>query len=293
MQRVLPVSPDDLVRIYDIGAMPEGTPRYTALTWASEVHAFEPAEEARDKIKASGMPWIIHPYCLGDGQVHPIHLTRYPGCSSLFEPDPDVLNLFSNIGTDGPNGNFAVIETQSVQTFRLDDLGLPLPHMMKLDVQGAELMILEHGLKALQSCVVIEMETEFLPLYRGQPLYHHIAAFMERQGFVLHKMLDVAGRCFRPVTGKALDRPLSQVLWCDSVFIRDPRQVGGMSDAELTIAATLMAEVYRSHDLVVFYLAELDRRHGSDLSMTYLRALASGGQIDRLYFTHRGEAVSS
>jgi|AGTN01.2.fsa_nt_gi hypothetical protein len=285
----LGVVPDAPVRVFDVGAMLEGAPRYGVLSGPVEIHAFEPNASERAKLQAAGLPWIIHPHCLGDGGRHTLHITRYPGCSSLLEPDPAILNLFCNIGTDGPEGNFAVVASEAVTTRRLDDFGLPPPDLMKLDIQGAELMVLENGRAALASCVAVEIETEFLPLYRGQPLFHDLAAFMHAQGFVLHKMLDVAGRCFRPVAGRTPDRPLSQVLWADSVFIRDPGRVAGMTRAALVTAATVMAEVYRSYDLAVFYLGEIDRRDGGTLAMDYLRALAGAGDLDRLYFNHRDE----
>ena len=31
-------------------------------------------------------------YCLGDGTERILYITRYPGCTSLYEPNPEIIN---------------------------------------------------------------------------------------------------------------------------------------------------------------------------------------------------------
>ena len=59
-----------------------------------------------------------------------------------------------------------------IETTRLDDIKeLEAPDILKLDIQGAELDVLRHGVKTLESAVIIESEVEFLELYKGQPIF--------------------------------------------------------------------------------------------------------------------------
>ena len=47
-------------------------------------------------------------HCLGDGSKKNIYITRYPGCSSLYEPNESVINLFTGISAS-EKGNFNVL----------------------------------------------------------------------------------------------------------------------------------------------------------------------------------------
>jgi FkbM family methyltransferase len=189
------------IQILDIGAMPEGDDRYSSLVnqGLAQVTGFEPNPEQLQKLNARTGPYRYLPYFLGSGGPATFHIARYPGCSSLYEPDPTVIDLFSSIGAGEPGGNFYVVGTLPVETRRLDDISeVSRADYMKLDVQGAELDVLKHGTKVLGTTLVLETEVEFIPLYKKQPLFGDIQTFMAQQGFVLHKMIDVGGRAFRP-----------------------------------------------------------------------------------------------
>jgi hypothetical protein len=139
---------------------------------------------------------------LGDGHAATLHVTRYPGCSSLLEPDPSVIDIFETIGVHAPapSDNFRVIEKRPVKTTRLDNIsGLTPPDYIKIDIQGAELAVLKNGERTLSSATVVETEAEFLPIYKNQPLFGDLQCFFRDHGFVLHKLIDVAGRTFRPI----------------------------------------------------------------------------------------------
>jgi hypothetical protein len=69
---------------------------------------------------------------------------------------------------------------------------------MKIDVQGGPLDVLRHGQNTLDNVTVIQLEMEFLPIYKDHPLFGDILVFLRDQGSQLYKFIDVAGRCFRP-----------------------------------------------------------------------------------------------
>ncbi len=278
------------IHILDIGAMPEGEDRYTPLVQQglARVTGFEPNADVFRVLAARGGPYRYLPYCLGDGRPATVHVTRYAGCTSLYEPDPAVINLFTAIGAD-PGGNFHVERSVPIETRRLDDIPDLFPaDYIKLDIQGAELDVLKHGQNLLGSCLVLQSEVEFLPLYKGQPLFGDIAAFLARHGFILHKLIDVGGRCLRPITlNNNPYAPISQMLWADAIFVRDFTRLVTFADADLLKAAAILHEVYFSYDVVHLLLHEFDRRTGHDLAARYLNHIGRQQNLPTLYLNQR------
>ncbi len=274
-----------IVDVLDIGAMIEGEERYAPLLAAgvAQVTAVEPDFRQADRLQAE-KPHIkrLLPVFLGTGEPATLHLTRYPGCTSLYEPDAEVIDRFSSLST-GPDGNFFVYKTRAVQTVRLDDLDPPAtPDFVKIDIQGSELDVLRHGLDALSHVLVIECEAEFLPIYKNQPLFGDVQVFLREQGFTFHKMVDVAARTLAPLwhDGNPFSGA-SQMLWCDAIFVRSFTDLSAWSDEALLKAALILHEVYFSYDLCFMFLAEHDRRCGGLLSLSYTAGLKRHPQASR------------
>lgn len=275
--------------ILDVGARGEGEERYAAFVakgWAN-VSGFEADVEEYERLCAAKAPsYRYFPHCLGKGGPAVYHRTRYPGCSSLYEPDPKVINLFSCIEA-GAGGNFEVVEKRDVDTTRLDDIAdCPPPDYAKLDVQGGELDVLQGATKTLASALVLEVEVEFVPLYKGQPLFADVQAFLKQQGFQLHKFLDLSGRCFRPL-GRADNphRAMSQLLWADAVFVRDFASLQDLTTEQLLKTAVLLHDLYYSYDLVHLFLSEYDRRSQTTLADRYTRSVLSLPNLPVMYLT--------
>ena len=273
LQRAIPT-----VQVVDIGAMDAGQERYHPLlkSGVAQVTGFEPNPAEYARLKERQGPYRYLPVFLGNGKPATFHRTRYPGCSSLLPPDPNVIDLFTTIGCSDPAGNFHVQSTETVETVRLDDLDPGLtPDFLKIDVQGYELEIMRHGTKTLSNTVVIECEVEFLALYRQQPLFGDIQCFLRDQGFVLHKLIDVGGRPFRPFAPTNPYLPMSQLLWADAIFVRDFTRLETYSDDALLKAVAILDLVYASYDLPVLLLGEYDRRSQTNLRQSYVNALRS------------------
>jgi FkbM family methyltransferase len=264
-----------IVEIMDVGAMAVGQNRYDPLVTSGLAHVtgFEPnpAEYTRLKTR-KGYQYL--PSFLGNGGPATFHITRYPGCSSLLMPDPNVIDLFMTIGCADPGGNFHVERTEKVETIRLDDLGSNITvDYFKIDVQGYELEIMRHGTTKLSNAVVIECEVEFLPLYEKQPLFGDVQCFLREQGFVLHKLIDVTGRPFRPFAPPNPFLPVSQLLWADAIFVRDFTRLDNFNSDGLLKAVAVLDLVYNSYDLVALLLREYDRRSQTSLCKRYLDTL--------------------
>jgi FkbM family methyltransferase len=265
------------LKIVDVGAMSlgEGTDAYSPLTRAAacDVYGFEPGAEEFEKLKAAAKPGHYYlPYFVGDGSARTFYQCNFNMTSSLFEPNMELLSKFQALAE-----LTTVQKTYPVETKRLDDIPeIEGTDFLKLDVQGAELMVFEGATRVLDNALVVHTEVQFVPLYKNVPLFGEIDIHLRSKGFALHRLTQ-AGRTFKPLIFKNdVGAMLSQILWGDAIYVRDFMQFDALPDEALLKIATILHENYRSVDLAAFALAAYDRRHGSDLQPTYLRKLAGG-----------------
>ena len=84
---------------------------------------------------------------------------------------------------------FGVIKDHAaiIQITKLDEFvqqhKIPLPDLMKLDIQGYELEALKSGIDCMRACKFIILEVSFLAFYAGQPLFEEVVAFMASEGY--------------------------------------------------------------------------------------------------------------
>lgn len=264
------------IKVIDIGANPiDADPPYAAMLRAgdAEVIGFEPNRAALDLLNTrKGALERYFPHAVGDGQRHTLHICLAPGMTSLLEPDPDVLALFHGFPDWG-----RVVATETVDTVRLDDVPETAgADLLKLDIQGAELMVLRHAEARLRDALVIQAEVGFLPLYKGQPLFSDIDIFLRARGFVLHSFFPTVSRAVQPmmVNGDPY-AGLGQLVWADAVFIRDFARMDALSDRQLLAMAALLHDCYAACDIAFRLVAEHDRRQGGSRAAAYLAGLQS------------------
>jgi FkbM family methyltransferase len=262
------------VKVVDIGANPiDADPPYAAMLRAgdAEVVGFEPNPAALELLNQRRGPHESYfPHAIGDGARHTLHICQAPGMTSLLEPDPAVLGLFHGFPEWG-----RVLATEPVETRRLDDLPETAgADLLKLDIQGAELMVLRHAEDRLREAVVIQAEVEFLPLYKGQPLFADIDLFLRARGFVLHRFFPTVSRAVQPmmVNGDPY-AGLGQLVWADAIYIRDFRALDVLTDRQLLAMAAILHDAYGAYDIAFRLVAEHDRRHGTARAAAYLAGL--------------------
>ncbi len=78
------------------------------------------------------------------------------------------------------------------------DHHLASPILIKADVQGAELRVLEGARDILPATALVILEVSFLPFFDGGPEHARVVSFMESRGFVIY---DVLGLSRRPLDG--------------------------------------------------------------------------------------------
>lgn len=93
-----------------------------------------------------------------------------------------------------PGTEEARVELVTVR--RLDELvreeDLCAPVLLKIDVQGGELAVLEGATRLLDAIHAVLVEVSFVELYTDQPLADEVWAFLRRSGFVCNGIWSVA-----------------------------------------------------------------------------------------------------
>lgn len=262
------------IQVMDIGAACiNETPIYRKLLDADLAHlnAFEGDARQIEKIRATfGDKATVYPEFLGDGAEHTLHLAGpATGMTSLLEPDPAMLKFFN-----GFEGLGAIRGTETVQTRRLDDVDdLPAIDLIKMDIQGSELSVLQNGERVLQACLALQLEVSFMPLYRNQPVFGEVDLWLRAHGFAPHCFVDVKKWSIAPTKRDGdYRKPFNQLLEADIVYVRNPLDLTPLGDGQLRKLALIAHYCFISYDLCVHSIRELVRRGAlaADVPQRYL-----------------------
>ena len=241
---------------------------------AASLVGFEPNGEECAKLNARAPDNCRYlPHALGDGATHTLHIGKAPMTSSLFPPDPDVMQRFHSLWElCEPVGE------ERVDTVRLDDVEEAHPaDFLKLDVQGAERLVLEGAAQSLGNVLAIQTEVNFLPIYKGQALFADVDAFLRQQGFAFHTMVGVGSRPYRPLIKDGNpNRGFAQVIWSNALYFRDPAAFTGMATSDpngLLKVAVLAHELYGAFDFAAVALQHYGAAQQQGLATAYIRAL--------------------
>lgn len=262
-----------MVHVLDVGAALGERPIYQGLVerGKARISGFEPNPSECAKLNEKyGAPHQFFPTFVGDGEAGTFHEAAFPLTSSLLPPNQPLNEKFQQLAE-----LTAVRATHPVRTTRLDDVqGLSGVDFLKIDVQGAELSVFQHGPRVLSEVVLIQTEVEFLPLYQGQPLFAEVDQHLRGAGFQLHTFLGFGQRAFKPlVKNKQPHLGFRQLLWSDAVYARDFMRLESLSEAKLLKLALLLHDLYESLDLCHLVLSTLDGKTSGDRAARYLQRL--------------------
>lgn len=106
----------------------------------------------------------------------PFYVTGADVCSSLYEPDKPLMSRAGLHHDDlFPCGR--VDRVVDVDTVPLDRFASAV-HYMRCDVQGGDLDVLRGGRAALEALQFLQIEVEFVPLYKDQPLFADVDTYV-------------------------------------------------------------------------------------------------------------------
>lgn len=174
----------------------------------AQIYAFEPVEDCFRELSRSNS---------GDGlfQSFPYALGAEDGVAALnvndFTPSSSLLTMANAHVTEFPHTE-KTLETK-VEIRRLDsvapDLDLSGPYMVKVDVQGFELQVIEGGRETLKHADVVIIEINFAQFYEGQPSFDDI-----------YRDLRMCGMQFYGVMQQSHSLRDDRPLFCDALFVR-------------------------------------------------------------------------
>jgi FkbM family methyltransferase len=190
--------------IYDIGAYRGGWTRLAAEVFPhAQLVLFEANRDHAGELAASGRRHLIAALGKEDGGARAFHVPRAG----------DVTGASLYVENTAHYGQ-ANLQVREVETVRLDTLvareRLPVPDLIKIDVQGAELEVLAGAPEALRAAAALIVEVSFVDYNKGGPLGAQVIAAIDRLGFRCADLCEVhrSARNF--------------VLQLDLLFVRAP-----------------------------------------------------------------------
>ena len=196
-----------VIIIFDIGAcQAEDSIRYAKLFPQANIYAFEALKSNFDK----GIALIEEYYKLSTRvSFHFLALSDKKGTATFYVSSDNMPN--KNSAKERGNKSSSLLppteeqkklfswlsykEKQEVETERLDAFcqqeGISEIDFIHMDVQGAELMVLQGAGDFLDKVHVLWLEVESVELYENQPLKNDIENFLQKAGFTC--ILDKAG----------------------------------------------------------------------------------------------------
>jgi FkbM family methyltransferase len=144
--------------------------------------SFEPGSEAFRRLTLALRDdplWDAQRCALGDARGEMVlHLSANEGQSS------SLLEMTSIHADAAPHAT--IVGSETVPVVRLDDVALAAQRpFLKMDVQGAELLVLRGAQEFVQTVLAVEAEMSLAELYAGQPLIDDVVIELRRLGFVL------------------------------------------------------------------------------------------------------------
>lgn len=257
------LAPARRTRVVEVGANPINENPYGNLRDEKlcDVWGFEPDPTAFARLSQSDHETYL-PHAVGDGKRRTLNIRRMPSLTSLLDGAPDTYAYLQRMSKP-----MSVTEQIAFDTVRLDDLATPDDFdLLKIDVQGGEMLVFEGAAKRLDAVCAVITEVGFLPIYKDQPLLDHQMAALRGHGLMLHKFDFLKGLSLRGGLATLLRKRghRNQLIDGDAVFIRDLIAHDKVPDEKLKHLAILADGVLESFDLAARCLDLLIARGAID-----------------------------
>lgn len=211
--------------VLDVGAR-DGFESFWSETYADQVEfiGFEPDKEECEKLnKSLDRNGRIYPVALHrDKQERLFYRTAFVDSSGFYQPNDAMVSRFLD------HISLKVVDTEEMATQDMDSFaaehGLERIDFIKLDVEGAELDVLEGAEDLLSNSVLgLRLEVLFIESRKGQPLFSDIEIFLREKGFALFELCPFR-RARRSLPDKLTPQFCSdygQTTWAEALFLRD------------------------------------------------------------------------
>ena len=205
----------------DVGARGGLKKNWAAAVRHLRVLAFEPDEREYARLAESaaargGSSTVFHAALHNARGSISLNVAKDRGLSSIFKPNRSFLDTFPE------SDRFDTTDVQQVAADTLDSLlnsrGITDVDFIKADTQGSELFVLEGASQVLASSVSgVEVEVEFTPIYKDQPLFADVDAHMRQLGFFL---FDLRPCYWKRAAGRDVGGAYGQIIWADALYLK-------------------------------------------------------------------------
>ena len=212
---------DAPIVIIDCGASGGIHQRWSKLGIEIKSVLFEPDPNAyQELIKDKANNSLIINSALSDEEKEVVlNICKWQQASSIFEPNMDLLHLYQD------HERWEIIKKITMQANSLNNLlkerEIKDIDFMKIDTQGSELEILRGGNNFLDSTVGLEVEVEFIEVYKDQPLFTEVHQFLESYGFSLIDMRRTYWK--RRIRSEGYRK--GQLIFADTLYLKSPEKI--------------------------------------------------------------------
>ena len=243
----------------------------------SKLIGFEPNEEEFNKLEKNNPRKTFYNYAIGDGSEKYLNICKGVGMSSFLEPDMDYLNNFYWF-----DENSKIVTKKKIKTKKLDDIREKID-LLKIDVQGYEYEVIQHGKEKIKNSLVIQLETSPIPLYKNEKTSSEVINQLEKLGFSLHMFNKVNTRAFKPMKiNNNIYRGLHHLFQLDCVMINNFQNITSFSKEDFTKLILIMFYSFKSYDFVDYLIRLMDKKFNLNLIEEY-RKLHSSFEIVKRY----------
>jgi FkbM family methyltransferase len=180
------------------------------------------------------------------------YITNDEACSSLITPSTKVtqyLNLNDKLRIEKE----IELETTTLDLWQQKEV-IPRVDYIKIDVQGAELEILNAGKGLLANCLAVYTEVEFVEVYSDQSLFNDLDRFMTENDFFLYDILKIKSK---RKSVSAFFKSRGQLVWGDAIYFKKIELLivdDEKKNYEILIKQIILTEYFHVIDYGVFLI---------------------------------------
>lgn len=240
----------------------------------SFLYGFEPNKEEYEKLKFleyKGTKEFFND-AIGDGLENYLNICAYPGWTSFLEPDTDYISKFHNFENASK-----IIKKVFLKTKKLDDIKFKDKiDFFKIDAQGYESVIIEHGLNKISGALVVQLELSPVPIYKNEKNFSYVCKLMEDLKFNLHMFSNINTRTFKPmILGNNTGIGLHTIFQLDCIFVKNYHEIDKLNEEKLKKLILIMFYCYKSYDFVDYLISKLDNLSNTTFITDYRDFISS------------------